>query len=78
MEIPDTCKYAIDVLKWVSELEVEEFKKTSLRLKLPKCWPFMVVWAHIVRCRVSTVPLDNQLANYNTHAHLERVRGSDT
>ena len=28
MEIPDTLTYAMDVLKWVSELEVEEFKKT--------------------------------------------------
>ncbi len=36
MEIPDTCKYAIDVLKWVSELEVEEFKKTSFKAEVAK------------------------------------------
>ncbi len=36
MEIPDTFKYAIDVLKWVSELEVEEFKKTSFKAEVAK------------------------------------------
>ncbi len=75
MEIPDTCKYAIDVLKWVSELEVEEFKKTSFKAEVAKV---LAIHGGLGPCRVSTVPLDNQLANYNTHAHLERVRGSDT
>ncbi len=72
------CSPAIIVLQFASWLSECTLHGAWCGIWIKITWPFMVVWAHIVRCRVSTVPLDNQLANYNTHAHLERVRGSDT